>query len=253
MAAPARFVAGFTQDQEFQPLGLMGFPDPFFCAVDQDDFLPYRAGDYTLSQAGAAAGTAAATAGAGGLITLTTSVTTPAATDFTSIQRPVASYAVQATQKLAYLCSFTAADTVNPGFRFGLMAISATPFTGLPDGIYFTKASAATQMTLQSVVGGVVTGSAVVPYTLVNAQQVNFGFVYAPQGNAGVPSIVAFAGNQLVGQATVDYNTIALGPVARVIPTSYPAVNMSPTFGILAGTATSKTVVLDYQLAALER
>ena len=48
--APVRITAGFTQDMNFQPLGLIGQPDPVFYATAFDDFMFYQRSEEHTSE-----------------------------------------------------------------------------------------------------------------------------------------------------------------------------------------------------------
>ena len=98
MAAPMRIPAGFTQDMSFQPLGLIGRPNPFFYAVYDDDFTHYNSGDYTRTLTGN--GTIAQVAADGGAIVFTTNSTTPAGTDIASQQLAAATLQLSTSQKM---------------------------------------------------------------------------------------------------------------------------------------------------------
>ena len=125
--APMRITAGFTQDMNFQPLGVVGQPDPLFYSTFVDDFMNFEAADYTVTAN--TNGTAAAVAGDGGQIVLTTNSSTPLATDIVSVQTPVANTTLSAKNKIAFGCRVKTSSAANAAFNVGLIQTTTTPFT----------------------------------------------------------------------------------------------------------------------------
>src|SRR6266404_4562506 len=166
---PTRLSAGATTDSPFGPLAMSGFGNPFFYHQFADDFDNQlgATGLYTLS----GTGSAAHTAGDGGLALLSTTGT---AGTFASIQLPAASFLLPSTgatppgsstqvKKVFYLTRFRLSDITLSAFVAGLSAIDTTPFTAVLDGIWFSKAASSTQINLNIAAssGNSPTGSAV--------------------------------------------------------------------------------------------
>lgn len=244
MGAPTRFTSGFTQDYPFQPLGQIGQQNPMFYATYHDEFIGYLPGRYVITTT--SAGTVAQTAGAFGRLLFTTNATTPLATDIASLQVDAAAFSLASNYKCAYFTRFQVSDVTNSAFNVGLIQTSTTPFT-VTDGIYFGKASGSAVVTLYSVSASVVTGSVVVPVTLANATDIDLAFLYDGKGN-----ILAYTGYPLVGKVPVQSSAV-LGPTASMIPTSFTSTVLTPTLAIQSGTASSKTMNVDFQYAARER
>lgn len=247
MSAPSRFTSGITQAASFQPLGSLGFPDPFYYAQYDDDFLQYNAGDYTVTATG---GSVAATAasGAGGRVLFTTGAT---AGNFASIQLSTAPFQYVATKKLAYLCRLQVANVTTSALIAGLINTTVTPFSAVADGIYFNKAAASTSIVLTAVTGSAVVGSVTIAGALTNATDIDLGFYVDRSGN-----IRAFVGNSLEGVKRQDVAT--LGPNYSILATSLTGALttalLNPTLAISNGaTAAAMTGVADFQLAAMER
>lgn len=253
MASPVRFTSGFTQDAPWQPLGAMGQPDPFFYNNWFQDFdMPYPTGTVTNTLGGG--GSIALTAGDGGIELFTTNASTPLVTDYVSQQSAIASFALVAGKKTFFLCRMNLSDVVNAAFVQGLVSPNTTPFTSIQDGITFSKGTGGTTITLTSIVGGVTTGSVAIPtaaFTLANNTYFDLGFVVTQQGEIRV-----FANNNSVGyipQSGTGATTPNRGAVAAVTPTSLTAVVLAPLSAVNSGTATSKTMSMDYLLVARER
>lgn len=277
--APGRTPAGNSTDAPYQPLANSGYSNPFFYHQFQDDFdnLLGVAGLYTLS----GTGTAAHTAGDGGLALLSSAGTQPT---FASIQLPAASFTLPTTgatppgtstsvKKMFYLTRLQLSDVTLSSFVAGLSAADATPFTAILDGIWFAKAASSTVLTfnIAASAGNSPTGSAVsqtvtipaVAYTLANATFIDLGFYIDRTQN-----IYVFVGSQLVGfmpqSGTGAVNSAGVsilpvnGPVAAlqqtVNPTAFSTANMSPILGVSNGvTAAVKTMTVDFHCVQKER
>lgn len=250
MGTPTRFTGGLTQAAEFQPLGQLGIPDPFYFASFYDDFLPYRAGDYTVTATG---GSVAATAsgGTGGRILLTTGATIG---NQAEIQQPTANFAHVPGKKLAFLCRVNLADVVNSNFLAGLINTTVTPFAA-DTGIYFLKASGANTVQLIAESGGVVVGSADIPViannVFLNGADMDLGFYVDEQEN-----IWAYVGYHLEGDKP-NQNRTLLGPVASIrVEERTGALSLlpvNPTVALSAGTAVAQTGTCDFVGAFQER
>jgi len=246
--APMRIPAGFTQDAPYQPLNRLGIPNPFFYAVYEDDFLHYNAADYTVTVN--ANGTAAATPGAYGRLLFTTNSSTPLVTDIVSVQTTAADFVNTATKKLAFLARGQLADVTNPAILWGLIQTTTTPFT-VVDGIYFSKVSGSTAITLNVVASSVSQGSVTIPaaaLTPVNATDFDLSFTVTSKG-----VIEVYAGTGLIGQDLSQDTPTPLGPVATLTPTAFPTAVLNPTVAVQSGTASSKTMNMDFVFTAAER
>lgn len=247
MASPTRFPSGVTQAASFQPLGNIGFPDPFFYAAYEDDFLHYNSGDYTVTAAG---GTVAATAanGSGGRILFTTGAV---AANFAEIQLSTAGFQYTAGKRLAYLARIRVASATTSSLIAGLIGTSATPFTSVADGIYFFKAAASNILQLIVMSGSAQIGTIANVGTLADNTDIDIGFYFNRLGD-----IKVFTGANLEG--VKRQNTALLGPdyalPASSLSAAMTAVQLNPTLAVSNGTtAAAMTMVADFQLAAQER
>lgn len=228
MSAPTRFLSGITAAASYQPLGHIGVPDPFFYAYYEDDFLPYNAALYTVT---AASGSVAANAanGSGGRILFTTGAT---AGNFAEIQLPTAGFQIVAGKKLAFLCRLQVANITTSAIIAGLCATTATPFTSVSDGIYFSKAAASTNLVVTVRSGSATIGSTTISGALTNATDVDLGFYLDRSGN-----IKIFVGSNLEGVKRP--NTATLGPnysiLASSLSAAQTAVLLNPTLAISNG------------------
>ena len=246
-SAPVRFTSGFTQDAVWQPLGLIGIPDPFFYASYDDDFIPYNSALYTATLDG---GTVAQTVanGAGGRVLLTTAAV---AADFVGLQLTSAAFNLTAGMKCVYLTRIQVGAIATTSFNVGLVETTATPAT-ITDGIYINYTAAGTSMTGYVVTGSTVIGSVVIPVAPVNATDIDVGFVMDRQGN-----VQFFAGSLLIGNKISTQNTATLSPAAVIynsaLTGSFTTALLNPTLAVFTTAASAATLVSDFQLAARER
>lgn len=247
LTSPTRMTAGFTQEPNYRPLGRIGVPNPLFYAQFGDDFMSYNSANYTVTATGN--GTAAQAAAVGGALLLTTNSSTPVATDIVALQAKAACLGFAPPYKGAFLARIRLSDVTNVGFILGNIQTTTTPFT-VTDGIYFSKASGGTAITLNHAVGGSIT-SVTIPttaYTLANNMDLDLGWALTHGGD-----VEAFVGVSLVGNV-LDQDRQALGPVARLpVGVAMTTAVLNPTIAIKSGTTASKTAQCDFFFTASER
>lgn len=247
---PVRIQAGGTTDMPWQPLADCGAGNPFFYHSFYDDM------DSSLNVTGAwtqtktGVGTIANTPGDGGLGLFTTAAL---ATDMASIQLPAADFSLTLGLKLFFEARLQTSDWTNAALLFGLIQTTTTPFTPT-DGLYFSKVTGGTALTINSAVGSAIT-SVTIPaaaYAFVNGQNYDFAFYLNRYGD-----VMAFVDKTLVGyipqSGTGTQSPPNAGAVARIVAPTLTAVNLNPTIAIQSGTATSKTLTLDFVAAQKER
>lgn len=244
MPTPARFPFGLTTDPVWGPLGQFGLPNQFDYHNYWDDFdyTPSVTGAYTKTTTGN--GTVAVAAGNGGTALFTTNSSTPAAGDVASIQLPAAGFALTAGKKAFFYTRLKAPEVSNTAFLVGLIQTTTTPFT-VTDGIYFLKASGATTLVGRHSASSTAT-STTIP-TAANPLAINtyidLGIYLDPKGNV----------NFFVGSDLLSPNSTAKGPVASITPATLASANLNFTVALQSGTASSKTMTVDFAMAAVER
>jgi hypothetical protein len=269
---PTRFKSGYTPEQAFQAWADCGAGDPFFYHMDWDDFDESLAvtGMYTTTLDG---GTAALTAGDGGLGLLTTAA---ANNDFVTIQRPIAAWTIPqgalAGKKAFWAARLQLGDVTNSALIAGLCDTTATLFTTITDGIWFSKASGGTQLVLNIAQGGTKYSFNVATntYALANATPFDLAWYVDKYGN-----VQYSVGAQLFGyvpQSGIGTGTGApqyypanpvLCPTGKLysgnqpytVASGYvlPTANLALTLGVQAGAAAAKTLIVDFHGAAKER
>ena len=261
MASPVRYPGGVSTDFPWQPLANFGLPNPFDYHFWEDDFDDFKANANTYTVTATGNGAAANYAIDGGAVRLTTNSSTPATTDIVSVQLPAASYAfVPSTSSVSgktshFWARVQLSDVTNAAFVIGLGNTTTAPFSAsLTDGLYFTKASGSTQINLVSNIGGttVTTAVPVSAYTLANATYIDLCWYYDGRSTAAAPNgtVQIFVGNELIAGGQ---SNSARGPVASFQPTSLTTALMNPTLAVQSGTASSKTMTVDFLFAARQR
>ena len=242
---PVRFVSGVSTDFPYQPLANYGQHNPFFYHTWEDDFDALFAG-YTATKTGV--GTIAPIPGDGGLILLTTAAT---AADLASLQLAAASFSYTPGKKSFFLTRFQINDALNAAFNVGFIQTTATPFA-VTDGVYFSKATgSAANLTLNSMIGSVLTSIVIPPaaYALTNNTNIDLGIYIDRSGN-----VYGFVGTQLVGfiAQSGSAGNLARGPAVSFAP-NITTANLNLTLAFQSGTASAKTMTVDFVMAAKER
>ena len=255
--SPARYSSGVSTARKPQDLyGMYPSPMPVGANYYVNDFNTYAAGDWTVAPA---TGTSALIAGNGGILQLTTGAVSGNGQG--NAQTPV-SYAFTPGYQTWFSINFTNALNNIPNWIVGLTAGGASAPT---QGAYFTKATASRNVQFVLKQGATTTVS---PVPLTNAAQdavaLQLGIYYDGRptptlyiyssvgliGNQAQPSPTAFGqppvfGGAMVGSMSAD--PTALGPLTNI-----PTVNLQPSFFTQTNAAATKTMVVDYVVAACE-
>lgn len=259
MAAPSRFTSGISVNAPWQFFAGMGLPNPFFYHQFADDFdEPPTSNGWTVT---AATGTAALTAGDGGLVLLST---TAATSDFVELQRTVSAFTPVAGKKLYFAARIALSDITASAFVAGLMPITGTPFTNPANGMWISKASGSTQLVLNVANNSVVTSTNLptTAYTLANATSIDVG-IYVTNGfnsslqgavvTASVsPNLVSYIPQSGTGTAFSTNRAPNIQSTAPLI-TTLQATPLAPTLAVQAGAAAIKTMTVDFVGAFRER
>lgn len=267
---PERLPAGSTSDPPYGPWADIGSGNPFFYHVFSDDFDNSlgASGLWVVSENGS--GTAAHVAGDGGLVILTTAATS---TDYVSIQLPEPDFTLPqgtlAGKKLGFLCRFQISDITNSAFAVGLCDQTATVFTAITDGIWFSKASGSTQIVLNISHSStnLATNVPTADYSLAAATNIDVAFTIDRFGNVSYSIAPAVSGGPLlvgwVPQSGTSAGTPVRCPVGRLYSGNQPgtvssgftlsSANLTPTIGVQAGAAAAKTLTADFIGVAKER
>lgn len=246
--SPTRYPSGVSTDFPYGPLANYGLPNPFSYHSWVDDFDGVLRTAYTSTVTNA--GTIASAAGNGGTMLFTTDAL---ATDLASLQISTAGFAFTAGKKAFFLARLKVSSAAGAAFNVGLIQQTTTPFT-VADGIYFGKATgSAANLTLTSVVGSAATSVAIptAAYTLSDNTTIDLAWYLDRNGN-----VMAFVGAQLVGylpQSGTGSTNPTRGPCAALTAPTLTAVNLTPTLAVRSGTASAKTMTVDFVLAGVER
>lgn len=200
------------------------------------DFDQYIAADWVVT----GAGTAALTAGDGGILLLTTTAST-----FESVQKTPAGFPMTKGLR-TWFTAQVQVDNVLGLLITGLLNATATPFTGASqtDGAYFLSTNTGA-LSFNVAVGGVIAstnlGVSLVAGPLANA---NLNFYYDGACYAGAPlGRVVF---EVSGTGvTASFRGTIVVPASGTIAAFPGATNLAPIFGVSASTAAVRTAVID--------
>ena len=244
---PTRLNKGVSTDTVTQPLGMFTLPNPNKACVFNNDFNTYLASDWTVVAGGAGSGVALS-AGVGGNITLTTATSgTESISGNPSFNLNPATSSAAGRQTWFETEVTLDATVANPDYAIGLM--KGTPgLTSPTDGVYFTKASAATVWSFVIKAAAGTTTTIALPATTVptNSQNVDLGWYFDGKAtyyiyfNKACIGTVVLTGSGLIGSLGFDGGNT---PASTVL--------LAPAAANVFHTATS-LLTLDYIFAAVE-
>jgi hypothetical protein len=253
---PVRNPSGNATDQPFGPFADCGNGNPAFYHQFFDDFDDAFGSSTTGLWVVTPPSSVAHTAGDGGLALFTTGATAGSQAE---IQLPAASFVASATQKMFFECRMQVATLTTNAWVVGLIDTTATPFTAITDGIYFSKAVGTTTINLIVVKASVVSATIPIPASAIANYAINTNFDLAWYLDRH-GDIRIFANNQLVGwipasgTGSTSPSTAGLGPCARATAPTLPTVNLNVTAALSNGvTASATTMIVDFICASKER
>lgn len=226
------FPDGVTNNFEYVFNGPMTFLDPTLFHTYWNDFDAYVAGDWVVTLIGAG-GTAALTAGNGGLLLITSDVLDD---DGVVLQKTPAGFAFSATKKCWFAAKFAASKATQSDIQFGIVIVDTTPLDAT-DGIYFQKDDGAATIDVYARKDAT-TGSlkATNVGTLAAATQTIWQFYYD-----GAGKLFYGIDGRVIGQLAVT---------SAYLP---DATNLTVSMCLKNGEAGAQTLTVDYILAAMER
>lgn len=230
MGAPTRLTSGLSTEPLGKPLGSYPLPDPFHTSGNAllgtvtyaNDFHTLPGTDFALTTVGVTPTLAIGT-GIGGVAVLTT---TAGAADSIIATKTGNAFGFVAGQKAWFLARYQLSDSLTCLSQVGLQT-GAVP----TDGLYFTKASGSTTISLVRMTASVATTLVANVATAVNATYLDLAWYYD-----GTDLSV------FVNDATV----------ARVIGVVLPTAVLTPTITLTNGSAVIRTKQVDYIFAANE-
>lgn len=196
------------------------------------DYDQYVAADYVVT----GAGTAALTAGDGGLLLITSPVST-----FQSLQKTPAAFSIQAGKPLWGEID-AALDSLLGTLLVGLLNVTVTPFTGASqtDGIYLLSTVTTGALSFNIAVGGVITTVAT-GVSVVAGQQFKFRFYYDGACYDQFPNGRVFY--ELSGPGVTG---TVRGVITLPAGTAFPGATLvTPTLAVNASTAVARTLTVD--------
>jgi hypothetical protein len=243
-AKPVRFTKGITNQPSFSPLGDFPIPSPLAAHIYINDFDDYTAGDWTVT---ATTGTTAKTAFNGGAVIQTTAATL---NDIQSNVKNPASFTPVAGQGVWFMWRGQLSNAAGCTLQVGLQ--TGGTFLAPTDGIYFTKAAAATSVSLVIRASSVSTTVAIPTFAFADATNAMLAFYYDGNKVTAWASTSASTGVPVTNPGTANSPSVYTATTGTQTLTNFPTANLSVGFGLSASSATVRTMTTDYILAANE-
>lgn len=228
--ATTRFPNGVTNANPSGPLASLTQLDPTVNYVFFEDFNYFTAANWTVTAVGVTP-TTALTTGNGGLLLITN---TAADNDACFLDKVGSSFLLDATKEAWFKCRFKVNDATQSDVVIGLQVTDTTPLA-VTDGIYFLKNDGDTHINLYCQKDAS-TGqtSALDIGELADDTFIELAWYYNGKG-----SLLGYVnGNAITRIATTGF---------------FPDTTLTVSFGIQNGEAVSKTMTVDYILAAQAR
>lgn len=206
-----------------------------------NDFDRYAAAEWVVT----GAGSAALTAGDGGLLALTSPVSA-----FQSLQDSPASFSMVKGFR-AWMSFRASLDSLLGNVLVGLLNVTTTPFTGASqtDGIYITSTVTTGALSINIAVGGTITTQALGASIVAGSQFVLDWYYDGANYAAGYPNGRVVAECSGAG-VTANVRTEIVVPAASTFP---GATLMAPTISVNASTAVARVLTVDALWIAKDR
>ena len=231
MTSATRFPGGLNTSEPTSATAALAMLDPSLLHSDFDDFNKFAAGDWTITETGAA-GTVALTAGDGGLLLITTDALD---NDAEWLQRVAASFLMESGKKAFFKIRFQASEATQSDIMVGLVNTDTTPLDAT-DGIFFQKDDGDADIDIY-VQKNTTTGRS--SATAVGTFAADTNTVWAWYYD-GVSYTYFFIDDALVYR--LDSSSTYL-----------PDATLALSFGYQNGVAGAETMTVDYVFAAKER
>ena len=241
---PVRFTKGVSNQPSFSPLGDFPIPSPLAAHIYINDFDDYHAGEWTVTTT---TGTTARLAFNGGALIQTTAATL---NDIQSNVKNPASFTPVAGQGVWFMWRGQLANASDCTFQVGLQ--TGGTFLAPTDGIYFTKAAAATSVNLVIRAASVSTTVPIPTFAFANATNAMLAFYYDGKQITAWASNSPSTGVPVTNPGTTNSPSVYTATTGTQTLTNLPTANLSIGFGLSAGSANARTMTTDYILAANE-
>lgn len=228
MANPTRFPGGVNDANSRNPMYNIPQMDPTRYTVYFDDFQKYTAADWVITAVGTGTSALSSTVLTGGNLVVTTSA---AGTDSRYHQAVAAGLKFTAGKKLVFKARWKVDSVLLGGVVMGLQIPDTTP-ADVTDGLFFIKTAAS---------------AALVGTTEASSTQSTVAM-----GNTVADTFCTTAITYEPREAVIAYwfNDVRIGSTPL---TNAPAAILSPSFGVLNGSAVARVLTVDYIYAAVER
>ena len=238
MPTPQRFARGLTNVSSQNTMGQLIIPDPTSTITFMDDFLKFAPGDWFITEigTGATAGSITLTDATNGILAVT-----PHNADNDSIfmqwkgtaniSTASEQWTIEAAKKLWFKARLKIEDTGDSDFHIGLQSADTTPLTSPADRVVFHSDDGDDNLDF-SIYASSASGLAdTALVTLVDDTWFTVGFYVSG------------------GTMTYYHNDVIIGTSTVTFPTNEMAITM----GIRNGSASARTMSIDYVACIKER
>lgn len=252
---PSRSPNGVNTNERLSIKGLYGLPDPTRWVSDYSDFVSGDLAGKWAAVLAVGSSTIAQTAGDGGQILFTSGASQNDAASLVKTATTGQNFTFDVTRGFIYEARFQVDDGNLATIGMGFTTTATGPFS-YTDGFTIQKVGGATAFTFETQVGSVKTTSASLglPTTWVmpTATMVTAGFAYKGATSVSAAGVVQY---EFLIQIDLNDGIGGRQSSVRVPATAFPAntVKLMPTIGVLASSAVSRTMNVDYVFAAKER
>jgi len=240
MSSPQRYAKGVTNVSSQNPMGQLIVPDPTSVHMFMDDFNKFNPGDWFITRihAGATAGTETISDATGGVLAFYPANADNDSTFFQwkatdNVSTASEIFTLESTKKLWFKARFNVSDTGDSDFIIGLQSADTTPTTAPVDAVLFKSDDGDDYLDFQVYAASASTLADAALATLVDSTYVTVAFYWD-----GVDTIYYYLNDQLQGSSS---------------SLTYPTAAMTPTFGVQNGSASARTMSIDYVCVIKER
>lgn len=228
MSVPTRLPDGVNIAAPNWAMNSYPFPDPTRWYQNWDDFSGFVAANWTVTETQAGA-TQALIDGDGGLLALVNSAANNDINQIQSVKEPIK---LASTLRTIFKARFKVSDATASALYVGLQITGTNPATAT-DGLFFTKAAAATALTLSIVKNS--TTTSVAAGTMADDTFVEVAWVLDP----------------LRALIEVYFNNVRVGSGA--LTNLCDDEELAVTFAVVNGAAAAKTLTVDYYVLGKDR
>lgn len=238
MTTPSRFTKGVTNVANGTTMGQLIIPDPTSVHIFMEDFNKWNPGDWVITKVGTGGtdGAETITDADGGILAFyprngddDSTFMEWKATDHIDTASEI--FTFESGKKLWFKSRFKVSDTGDSDFFVGLKSADTTPLTAPVDGVWFQSDDGDDYLDLNTYKASAAVLTQTQIYTMADDTYITCGFYYD-------------------GTLHMFVND---NEVASVSGFTIPTAALTVSFGVQNGSATARTISVDYIFACKER